>query len=406
LHSRFFVTPGFRLDNSTTSGANAGLTALPKVDFSWLAIDRQGETPMFGVLTMFRPRLALGVAGVQPGPADHLRLVGSTSSGSVLVKTLGNSELRPERSSEIEGGFEADLWASRLSVDVTGYRKMRHDAIVNVPVPGSVNGGGSINKNIGLIRNAGAEFSANARVVEASNIGWDVQVKMSSNTNRVVRLNPGQKPIELFNGLGVVSRVKAGYPLFGWWAYPVRGYRDANHDGILQVGEVLVGDSLVFLGQQDPRYQLGFGTDVSLFRRFSVHAFVDYTNGLTQYNASGQGISAALFDPRTPLAEQAGAVARYFALGTHSGTAFSEVQTVSTLRFQTLSVNYELPLSIARRFRASAMGVALQGSNLGLHTNYKGKDPNVNAFATGNQTLDTGVLPQPRTWSLQVRIGN
>ena len=32
-----------------------------------------------------------------------------------------------------------------------------------------------------------------------------------------------------------------------------------------------------------------------------------------------------------------------------------------------------------------------------------GKDPNVNAFATGNWVMDTGVLPMPRTWQLTVR---
>ena len=52
------------------------------------------------------------------------------------------------------------------------------------------------------------------------------------------------------------------------------------------------------------------------------------------------------------------------------------------------------------------MSLALQGSNLGLHTNYHGKDPDVNAYSNGNQTADTGQLPQPRVWSLRVTLGN
>jgi hypothetical protein len=72
------------------------------------------------------------------------------------------------------------------------------------------------------------------------------------------------------------------------------------------------------------------------------------------------------------------------------------------VRFNSLSVAYHLPVSIAQRFRASALTIALQGMNLGLWTNYLGKDPNVNSSVVGNTVADNGVLPQPRTW--QVRI--
>ena len=75
----------------------------------------------------------------------------------------------------------------------------------------------------------------------------------------------------------------------------------------------------------------------------------------------------------------------------------------SQARWQVLSVLSEgdwTVASAARRLGASALSVALQGTNLGLHTNYRGKDPDVNAYTTGNGVVDTGVLPQPRTWRL------
>jgi hypothetical protein len=48
----------------------------------------------------------------------------------------------------------------------------------------------------------------------------------------------------------------------------------------------------------------------------------------------------------------------------------------------------------------------LQGSNLGLWTNYHGKDPDVNAITVGDATVDTGQLPTPRSWRLQIMLGN
>ena len=83
-------------------------------------------------------------------------------------------------------------------------------------------------------------------------------------------------------------------------------------------------------------------------------------------------------------------------------TQYGLMQTVNTLRFNSLNVSYAIPRRIARRLRTDALSVSVQGNNLGLFTNYRGKDPNVNAYGSGNSVVDTGVLPMPRTWQLRV----
>ena len=81
-------------------------------------------------------------------------------------------------------------------------------------------------------------------------------------------------------------------------------------------------------------------------------------------------------------------------------------QKVSTARWNTLSVSYYVPPNMLRALRVSSLSLTLQGQNLALWSNYRGKDPNVNSYSTGNLTADTGQLPQPRVWSLRVSIGN
>ena len=81
---------------------------------------------------------------------------------------------------------------------------------------------------------------------------------------------------------------------------------------------------------------------------------------------------------------------------------FLAMQTVNVLRFNSLSVAYNVPTHIAQRAGARSLTVALQGTNLGLHTNYLGKDPGVNGAATGGRVVDNGVIPQPRTWQVRV----
>ena len=74
-----------------------------------------------------------------------------------------------------------------------------------------------------------------------------------------------------------------------------------------------------------------------------------------------------------------------------------------------ISINYEMPKGLSSWFRVPRMTIALQGNNLGLSTNYHGKDPNVNAFSTvsaGDETADLGQIPEPRTWWLKISLGN
>jgi hypothetical protein len=129
-----------------------------------------------------------------------------------------------------------------------------------------------------------------------------------------------------------------------------------------------------------------------------VDASFAYEGGKTQINRTAldnQIFSPALNDPDAPFGQQA-------AVAAMDRTLYGEMQTVSTLRFNSLSVTYVVPRIVALRLGAKDVRVSLQGTNLGLFTNYRGKDPDVNAYATGNGVIDTGVLPQPRTWSMRV----
>jgi hypothetical protein len=176
----------------------------------------------------------------------------------------------------------------------------------------------------------------------------------------------------------------------------------------------------VFVGQTDPKYQFNVANTVTLFNGlFSVTANIAYQNGLTQqqgsigYSADGVAVNGAFENlpnaPGASLGTQAAVVAAGHSLLSSQGSPIGILQTVNVLRFQSLSINYIPPRSVMQIFHVPSMSIALQGSNLGLHTNYRGLDPNVNAFSTaalGDNAQDTGQLPQPRTWQLSVRLGN
>ncbi|HEX7942108.1 MAG TPA: TonB-dependent receptor, partial [Gemmatimonadaceae bacterium] len=362
--------------------------------------------------------------GVQPGAGDQLRLytppftapLDSQPVDIVVLTGLGNTQLKPERSTEFESGFDADLLDDRFSLGVSGYRKTREDALMQFPLPPSVYGeGASIVRNIGVVRNSGAEVALGAQLVRSAAVTWSAQLNVSRNRNTVVSLAPGVAKLNnttSAGGVGSLFRLQAGYPLFGIWARPILGYADANQNGKLEPGEVQVGDSAVYMGASTPDYEAAFTTGVSVFRgAVRVDAGFQYQHGITQINATDvgrTGAARALNDSTTPWSELAGVIALTSDLGTgltgQAATPYGVIQKVSLLRFNSLSVTYNAPAALARRFGAGAVALALQGTNLGLFTRYRGKDPNVNAYPNGNNVLDAGELPAPRTWQLRVSL--
>ncbi len=440
-----YWSPGMRFDGGSASGSNAGLSAFPKLDFSWVAIN-QPEQPVLGAITLLRPRVAFGIAGEQPDPTEQYRLAtyqeatlpSGTNEQVLLLGSYGNTQLKPERSRELEGGFDTELWNQRVQLTLTGYHKMRYDAIVTSPLAPSVGqpvgvntgtgtiGGDTYAYNVGTVRSTGVEATVGARLLDSRAVFWQVNANISKNHEMLLTLAPGLVlpaaggPVGISTSGTISPRLVPGYPLTGIWAQPIAGYVDANQNGRIDPGEVRLADSAVYLGSAEPNYQLTASTTVSFFNgRLSVNTAVDYQNGLTQYyNAAAtssvdgtvggayNAFTSALNNPATPLNQQATIVA---ALGCGSNelcTPYGLIQTVNTLRWKSLSVNYMVPTAFAQRWaHVNALSIALQGSNLGLHTNYRGKDPDIGFQPGSNSVTDTGQLPQPRLWQLRFTLG-
>jgi hypothetical protein len=186
--------------------------------------------------------------------------------------------------------------------------------------------------------------------------------------------------------------------LNGQWTYPLASYADANHDGLIQVGEIHFADSMVYVGPPLPTYSGGWDNTVTLLNgALSFNTQVTFSGGGAQTNkAELLYLSRAANDPSTPLDQQAKIVAAQWA---------PVASVVSTVRLNALSVNYRLPTAWASKFRAQMATVSVQGQNLALHTNYSGIDPDVNTNLLEAQGLaDSGALPQPRKWQLAINL--
>lgn len=418
-----FLPLSLRMDAGSGLGATVRPT-YPRINPSFLISDLPAfrRIPLIGRLETVRLRTAYGQSGVQPSVSAKLRtytqLVGVIDGVSVMsteINSFGNSLLRPEKTSEFEGGADIEMLDGRFGLKLTGYRKRTVDALVSIDVPNSVNGGGKQLRNVGNVDNTGMEFEINATILQQRFAFWQVNIGLSKNRNKLVKL--GRDSLLVGATSDVRTRFIEGYPLYGQWALPVVGFEDLNGDGWITtrvtggIDEVQLGTDPVYLGAPYPNFESSLHSTLTLLKNISIGIAFNYQHGLTQKN-DGAGATRllnrqAFNDPTTPLATQAYMAIAQPCVGMIKGgcnNTIGLVQTTSTLRFNGLSVGYMLPQRLtAAVSRGRTIRVAIQGTNLGLWTNYSGKDPNVNS-SMGEVVRDTGVLPTPRLWQVSVGV--
>lgn len=411
VKERLFVTGALRFDDNSAFGQNFDATVYPKASVSWLV----SEEPFFnrdGFLSTLRVRGAFGVSGQQPGTTDALRFFspvagkrGGVAETGITFGSLGNADLKPERSREFELGLDASVASDRVSIEFTYYNKRTRDALVQRNVAPSIGASEFQFFNLGEVKNSGFELAINTRVIDTRSFAWDVALSGSVYDNKLIELGEGVEPIIFGFGL---QRHAEGYPLGGYWARPITGFADANGNGIIETGEVTVGDDAVFRGRALPNKEASLNSAVTLFDGLvRVGTQFDYRGGhyldnaIESFRCTPVLNCRGLVDRTAPLEEQAKAQALLT-----EATEWGYYEPAWFIKMRELSLTFFAPDAWARRFRASRLSLTLAGRNLWTITDYSGVDPEVNAFAQDNfATSDFESQPQVRYWTARLNIG-
>ncbi len=410
LRDRLFLTAALRFDDHSAFGENFDATAYPKASVSWLV----SEEPFFHAswLSTLRLRSAFGVSGRQPGTVDALRYsrqVAGKKGGIGIVgastAALGNPNLKPERSRELELGADAQLFDGRVAVELTFYSKKTVDGLV----ARDVDPGTGIDQpqffNSATSRERGFEFALDTRILNRPNFIWDLTLSGSTTSSKLLDLGPDDTPIPF----GFYQRHQVGYPLGGFWSKKLTGYADADGNGIIDNTEYSVSDSLVFIGSAIPTRELSLNTGITVFNgQWRLGAQFDYRGGhkvdnsIESFRCTPVFNCRGLYDRNAPLKEQAKAQA----VVNEGGNNFGFFEDGDFIKLRELSLTWNAPASVAGALRASRVSVTLAARNLWTITNYSGVDPEVNAFGQSNfSASDFESQPQVTTWVTRVSIG-
>ncbi len=389
LRDRIFLTGAVRTDQNSAFGTNFQRVYYPKASLSWVMSDEDWfpRGSIFSQVSNFRVRTSYGASGVQPGPNDAARLyaagasnVKGTDQPIETFSSIGNLFLKPERSTEWEGGFDSRLFGSRIQFDVTYFTRTTKDALISaILAPSLGTGGTSVRKNLGSVNNHGLEMTLGGQVVDRTNVGLDFQLTSSILANKVVSLGGTPRVV------GTTNWVNEGYPIRGLFARPILWINDRNGDGIITYNadsaksDFYVGKDTVFRGYAEPRYLTSLTSGIDLFKhRIRLQNLFDWRGGNVWYNnterircVSRQNCNG-LNNPNASFEEQAMVQAT---LTDPSKTLDGFLQPGAFVKWREASITAQLPERLLSRTRARNASLVFSARNLKTWTKYRGTSP-------------------------------
>lgn len=415
---RLFLTLALRADDNSAFGRNFDRVYYPKASASWVVTDEPFWQAEF--VNTLRLRGAYGEAGQQPSTFAALRtfapVTGPGDSPAVTPQFIGNPDLGPERSRELELGFDAGFLNDRLGLDFTYYNKRTTDAILDRELAPSVGFPGRQFINAGEVRNSGIELLTRALVLDGRTTNWELSLNVATNDNKVIDIYPEVPDSIDFVGAGSFLRHQVGYPLGSFFERRVVSADLVNGRAV----NVLCDDGrggaiscdrapLVFLGRSLPDVEGGLTSTLTLWDRLRLYTLLDFKRG--QYKVNGNTrVRCTFFGGRCrenffPDEFDARRIA-----GVQSNRRLVDflIEDASFTKLREVALTYMVPEGWVRSFGADRASVTIAGRNLATWTGYSGLEPEA-MFLSGSRGGNFGafeqtIVPQLSQWVASVNL--
>jgi TonB-linked SusC/RagA family outer membrane protein len=446
---KYLLTASVRSDGS--SHLTNKYATFPSVAVGWNAT-REKFLESATWLSNLKLRAGYGVAGNQSVPAyatiaqinsgsqgpygpvgyyyNGSTLSVATSLGTPVTKTL-----KWETDATTDVGIDAAFLKGRITFTADAYYKKITNLLYSKPVP-QWDGGNSYSVNVGSMENKGIEFALGGTPVEGRKFRWSTNFTISFNQNKVLGLGGLDSIVE--NNIGsaqngnaiiVVGRALGnfyGYKFLGTWKTKDAAqaatfgmkpgdskYVDVNGDNKYTATDLMV------IGNGTPKYSFGWINDLS-YGNWSLSMMFQGTHGNQIYSGTipyttGQGQGDArnatnqfMLHMWTP--EHETDIPTFDRSSQNFIQSSRYVYDASYIKLKNLSLSYRLPQNLLNMAKIHSLEVYVSGQNLFTITSYPGYDPevtnaNFGAHPAVAQGLETGVVPNPRTYTFGLRAG-
>jgi len=386
-----------------------------KLRSSWAQVGN--DTDPYQLLTTFSKATVNGSFGSTVFPFGN---VAALTAGT----TLGNINLKPEKTAAFEIGTELGFLDNRISVDFSYYKSNSKDQILSIPIPNSTGYGFSV-VNAGEVQNKGVELSLRGTIIKSSDITWEMFGSYTKNNNKVLSLMPGVNQISIggFSGMTAVAAVGRPYGEF----YAVTNMTDNQGRVIVdnETGMPIPTTTAQYVGNYNPKYQASLGTNFR-YKHVSLNVLFDTKQGgmffsRTKDITAFAGVSAetggnrfgAIY-PNSVIQDAGGNYIPNTTVGfikqdyyTGSRPAGTNIVDGSFVKLRSASLSYTFTKEQLKRTPFGSFAVGVYGNNLFIWTPKSNQwaDPEINSAGAGNlQGFDFTAQPSVRNYGINLKV--
>ena len=383
FEDKIIGTLGMRMDKSNTNGDANKFYGFPKAS---LAINLANfDFWKIDAISQLKPRVAYGqTAGPVPFGATFTSLGGVNIGGllgATVPTSIGNTNIVPERASEIEFGFDAGFLNNKILFEATYYVKTTLDNLQPLtlsPATGVVN----TQSNEAEMRNKGFELGLSGTVVDKANFKWFSRLLWWKNDILITKLGIPSYTTGAFGSALGTFLVQQG----------------VSPTTIVGTPAISPGVFTVW-GNAQPDWTTSWSNNITLFKNFDLSVLTEYRSGgdninLTSFLTDGGGTTKGWFDDSNndgiPNGRQRDP-APY-------NNAGRWVQDATFLKIREVGLYYTLPKatlskSFGNLIQRAKIGVS--GNNVFLATKYVGYDPETSTFGAQALANNVDVAPYP-----------
>ncbi|HEY2067806.1 MAG TPA: SusC/RagA family TonB-linked outer membrane protein [Gemmatimonadaceae bacterium] len=420
---KLYLQAGARVDRNSAFGSAYGNLFLPKVSASYVISQEPFWTRFASAVSTLRLRAAYGSTGRSPDPGASLRTYAPfayiTPSGAVgpgvVQASPGNPNLKPERGTEFETGFDAGFFHERAGVELTFFDKRTSDLLLQDPLAPSLAYTTNPFINAGTVDNRGFEFTVRGTPVDQRNVSWDAVFTGSTLKNRLVSLGPVAIPNQSEISPDLTLRYTIGDPLSAWYSSRITNIDAAN-------GFATVTATPVYVAPQFPTFTANLSNTLTLFRNVRLYALLTSQRGAKTLNVTPlyQDLTGTSGEVNLP-AGQGGyspeeRIAHSGPFKTPSGASVPLVldrylQSTDFVRLQEVSAQLTLPDAVIRQLRAAGGTLTIGGRNLHVwkSSEWTGPDPELqsNTVIAGTRqfgSVEEFTVPPSRRWLVRLNL--
>lgn len=299
---KYLLTATVRFDGSSRFGKDTKWGTFPSFGLAWRATEEDFLKDN-KVITDLKLRGSYGVTGNQEiGNYNSLSRLATDNNGNYsdgvgtltgYYETVGNSNLKWERTTQVDLGFDLSLY-DRIFVNFDYYNRTTRDLLYSVPIP-STSGYSNVMSNVGEVNNNGIELAVSADVVRTNDLKVNLGFNFTTNSNEIKALYGDVQSVTLNSGTTGLARIlKVGEPVNGVYARHSLGiikdqatldwYKSyvPNTASALSIGDEMYedvdGDQSITIndykciGSIEPKYFYGVNLGID-YKKFSLKVY-------------------------------------------------------------------------------------------------------------------------------------